>query len=629
MDTHGQVVSHRWLWRYGSFVVACFVVMRWWAASNMPLLGDEAFYWWAGQHLDWSYSDLPPATAWLSWLGASIWGQSYFGVRFPFLVLGLSLVPLLRVISRELNAPMTWPQAWVWAGTLPLLQLTGTMALPEAPLLALSLLLVWQLLRCLRFGRAFDWLLVGLIGALGWLIHIRFAWVAGGVACAWLIHPSLRAQLTSPGPWLAAVVSCFGLIPIIWFNLEHDLSMLQFQLVDRHPWAFQPEAFLQPLIQLILATPALYVLAFCAAWLAIRQTQSQRRAILGGVVVVPWIFIVVFGIFADQDRTTYHWPLFTYVVALPLVHAFCFSQPDRRRWFPWAVVPGLLVGIVLSGLMYLTVQAPSSNAIPRKLVIDNLMGWQEVAATLNGIPPDVPVVADNFMTAAQLAFETDRDIAGVMNHPLNDYHGRSSQLAIWGVDEASFRIASPAIAVWEETALKVFERLTWLERACRHFDTLFWLGDVSIRQGKKRFVLFEASGLNSQSSSARRCDLPPLIELIQVEMGEQEASIRLSGWVVDVDSGVDRVEFWTDLGFQATAAQNFAGRGGTPPFPELRGHGRKYGFVGFVDDSIGSTVWARAFTEDGRYRDSRALPVASLRQRAQRTTQRLRRAPSG
>lgn len=625
MGEQTQYSSHRWLWLSGILVVAGFVAMRWWAAANMPLLGDEAFYWWAGQHLDWSYSDLPPATAWLTGLGTSLWGQSYFGVRFPFLLLGLSLVPLLRAISLELRAPMTWIQAWVWAGTLPLLQVTGTMALPEAPLLAATLLLVWRLLRCNDSGKLSDWLLVGLVGAFGWLIHIRFAWVAGGVACTWLLNPQLRKQLATAGPWLAALVSFLGLVPIIWFNLEHEQSMLQFQLVDRHPWAFQPEAFLQPLIQLILSTPVLYLLAFATGWVALRQAQPAGRAIIGGVIVIPWLFIVVFGVFADQDRTTYHWPLFAYVVALPLLHRYVSTRPERKRWLPWMILPGLSVGALLTALMYLTIQAPSSNVIPRKLVIDNLMGWQEVAAAFEAIPPDVPVIADNFMTAAQLAFEADRPIAGVMNHELNQYHGRSSQLAIWELNQGNFQLSGPAIAVWEETALKVAQRLTWLEGACRHFETLFWLGDIVIRQGKKRFVLFEASGLRSPASTARRCDLPPLLELIQVEPGNSEQSVRLSGWVVDVDSAIDRVEFWTDLGFLATATQNFAGRGGTPPFPELRGHGRKFGYVGFIDPSIGSYVWARAFTEDGRFRDSRALPVASLRQRAQATVERLRR----
>lgn len=605
--------------------MAALVGVRFWSAAYMPLLGDEAFYWWAGQHLDWSYSDLPPATAWLTRLGVSIWGQTYFGVRFPFLLLGLSLVPLLRAIADELGAPMTWTQAWVWTGTLPLLQLTGTMALPEAPLLATTLLLVWRLLCSERSGKLSDWLWVGLVGALGWLIHIRFAWVAGGLACAWLLDPRLRSQLRSPGPWFAALVSLLGLLPMLWFNLEHELSMLQFQLVDRHPWAFQSKALLQPVIQMIMSTPVLYVFAFVSAWFALRQKQAARAAIPGALVLVPWLFIVLFGIFADQDRTTYHWPLFVYVVALPLVHAQVVLQEAKRRWLVWVVVPGLLISSLLSVLMYLTIHTPSSSAIPRKLVIDNLMGWPEVAQALEAVPPEVPVVADNFMTAAQLAFETNREIVGVMDHRLNDYHGRSGQLAIWGVDEATFRTAGSAVAVWEETALKVADRLTWLERACRRFDTLFWLGDVAVRGGKKRFVVFEATGNRADASTVRRCDLPPLVEIIQVETGADATTVRLSGWAVDVDSPIERVEFWTDLGLLAEANRNFAGRGATPPFPELRGHGKRFGFVGYVPSNTGSAIWARVFTEDGRFRDSRALPVASLLKRARNTTQRLQR----
>ncbi|PJA39208.1 MAG: hypothetical protein CO182_09605, partial [Lysobacterales bacterium CG_4_9_14_3_um_filter_62_6] len=55
-------------------------------AAQLPLFGDEAFYWQESRALAWSYTDVPPLTALLIAFGTTLGGDSLLGLRWLFLV---------------------------------------------------------------------------------------------------------------------------------------------------------------------------------------------------------------------------------------------------------------------------------------------------------------------------------------------------------------------------------------------------------------------------------------------------------------------------------------------------------------------------------------------------------------
>src|ERR1700685_4039801 len=54
------------------------------AMSLLPF-GDEAWYWQESRSLDWSFSDIPAATAGLIRAGEALFGVAVYGGRLPFL----------------------------------------------------------------------------------------------------------------------------------------------------------------------------------------------------------------------------------------------------------------------------------------------------------------------------------------------------------------------------------------------------------------------------------------------------------------------------------------------------------------------------------------------------------------
>ena len=107
---------------------------------QFELFGDEAFYWLEGQHLAWSYAELPGFTAWV--LAFSEWAFPHhpFFLRLlpwlavsslPFLVLGIN-----RLIHPENKSNHAAQLLW----SLPIMGLVSVLALPDIWLLFFTVL---------------------------------------------------------------------------------------------------------------------------------------------------------------------------------------------------------------------------------------------------------------------------------------------------------------------------------------------------------------------------------------------------------------------------------------------------------------------------------------------------------
>ena len=89
--------------------------VRWLVALLLPLLAikaaqlfaapptaDEAYYWLWGQHLDWSYYDHPPLSAWLERFSAELFGWNLFALRAPVLLTFVGSLWILWFWARRL-----------------------------------------------------------------------------------------------------------------------------------------------------------------------------------------------------------------------------------------------------------------------------------------------------------------------------------------------------------------------------------------------------------------------------------------------------------------------------------------------------------------------------------------------
>ena len=322
-------------------------------AARLPLFVDEAFYWQESRHLAWAYSDLPGLTAWLIRIGTTVFGEGTLALRMPFLLLA-SLVPWLvvRVTARESGERHGW-LAGIATLLLPLSGSLGLMALPDTAMVLATLLCLdagARLLRGVGYGAALQ-LALGL--AIGALSHYRFAAVIGVGALALLALPQGRQALRDPRLWIAIAFGIAAWTPLLAWNFENAEAGLRFQLVDRHPWAWQWDGIWFIAIQALLATPLLFVALLWAGARGLRDDSGPVRfiALCGGLVVLGFF---VLGFFADTERVSFHWPLPGLVALLPLLPTLLLAWPRWLRVLTWAGA-GLGLAAVLGYYAFVSV----------------------------------------------------------------------------------------------------------------------------------------------------------------------------------------------------------------------------------------------------------------------------------
>ncbi|MEI7036968.1 glycosyltransferase family 39 protein [Fulvimonas yonginensis] len=486
-------------WR-GAFLIAfiALLVLKGIIAATLSPFGDEAFYWLESRHPAWGYSDLPPLTAWLIRFGEAVAGHGLLGMRWPFLLLG-SLLPWVVVAfaRRAFDARAGW-QAGLLCLALPLAGSFGVMAMPDVPLTLAIAVALYALLRAMEQDRRRDWLLLGAALAVAWLTHYRaaMAMLAGLLLLAFA--PRGRVQWRRPGLWLALAVAALGLVPLAISNWRQHGAGLAFQLVERNPWRFHADALVQPLEQALACTPLLYVALLWALW------RSWRRRGEGA----PWDLLAwsalgflmpyfVLGLFADDERFRAHWPLPGYLPLLAALPVLC--RQAGRGWRVATLAGGALGGAgTLLGLAYLALAASGSGVgvlASSKAFPANFVGWRESATQAQALlaREDAVLVADNFMLAAELAFQLDgRRPVYALDSTLNVKHGRAPQLALWRLDEAGLHAShagAPMLLVVSEV-MREREKLAWLGAICGRIEAPRLVARQTLFEGRKRFAYY-------------------------------------------------------------------------------------------------------------------------------------------
>ena len=514
------------------------VLLRALLGSQLPLLGDEAFYAWEARHLAWAYSDVPPMTAWLIAAGTALAGAGESGVRLGFLALG-ALMPWQMVwLARRVAGERAGWSAGLWFQLIPITGLLGLLALPDVPMTVATLLCLHACVGLVRGAGRGDAVLLAAGLALGALSHYRFgaALVAGAVGLLW--SGQLAALLRHPRVWVALAAGALAWWPLLAFNLAHAGAGLQFHLVERHPWSLQLSGLLHLPAQALVVTPVLYAALLAAGWAAWRRWRAQRprdpvAGLLLGMAVVPVLGFAALALVADSERVSFHWVVPGYLALLVLLPGWLAQRPRWRRAAAVTAVVGLVVGVAWTGAVLVPGGAAALAGGPA--YPDNFSGWREIGQAVRTqarLRPDARVVADNFMLGAQLARVLgDERPVHVLDHPLNRKHGRALQLALWGLDEAALAAAppgSPVLLVVEDSAIRPRDRLSWYQHWCTRLSDLQQLGRLSLDEGRKRFILLTAT-LGAGDPAA--CVLPAMAYRDQpAREAEVSGPVDVSGW---------------------------------------------------------------------------------------------------
>lgn len=516
-------------------------------AARLPLFVDEAFYWQEGQHLAAAYSDLPGLTAWLARLGVELGGNHVLALRLPFLAIGAMLPWLVsRIATRWFGAVAGW-QAGSLTLLMPLSATLGMLAVPDVPMALAAVLCLDAGARLLRTVDAAAAVKLALGLVIGALSHYRFIGVIVVGFIALLVLPQGRRMLRDPRVWVALAVGVLAWLPLLAWNADNHDAGLKFQVVERHPWAFQWSGLWFLVIQPMLVTPILCIAMWKVALAGTRSGGGARAQwrYFGLVGAVSTLSIFVLGFFTDVERISFHWPLPGYLALLVAVPVVLNGWPRwLRRTGWWLAGAGLALALgyyLMASSPALREQLAGNKAYPR-----NFAGWAPLAGAvreeLAGMPPGTRVLAGNFKVGAELGFQLRDPRIEVLEHPLNDKHGRTAQLGLWGLLHEGKRDA-PMLLVLSPSDQRYRDLLERYHDICRQVGPLPPPRVVSQDHGYQRFLLFKLP--------AQRSDGPcvtPAMAWVDAPLQDAVVGERMDvrGWAFKDGVGVARVELLID-----------------------------------------------------------------------------------
>jgi 4-amino-4-deoxy-L-arabinose transferase-like glycosyltransferase len=478
-------------------------------ASRLDLFGDEAFYWECSKRLDWGFSDLPPLASVLVRFGTSLFGDTPFGVRAPFVVLGALVAPAMFLFARPVVGER---RAWMATGLSmlsPLVGGAGVVAVPDVVLLVATAWALAAFERATRTGSLLMWIGAGLCCALGFSAHYRAGMIVAGAA-AWLFATRAgRERLRRPGPWIALVVALAGLLPSLIFNVRNGFASMRFQFLERHEMSAPgPKQWLvHPVEQALAVTPILYAVVLVALVDGLRRARrgDERAGLLVAFAVVPIAVYFLASPVLGAELSHFHWLAPSY---LPLYVLLPRTLEDLAARGGWRRIVAVLAPATAGAATVVGAVATTTTWSVMDPVLRPFRGWTETAADVRARLPRAAegarpiVVADSYLQAAQVDFQLDGEAdVYALDHPRNARQGRAVQIALWGVDERGLkkRAGRDALVVVERSDFPAPDRAAWFDHVASLFESMEQVDVVRVRTGGKPRELVFLTGRRIRS----------------------------------------------------------------------------------------------------------------------------------
>jgi 4-amino-4-deoxy-L-arabinose transferase-like glycosyltransferase len=367
-------------------------LMRGIFAAIVPLRVDEAYYWTWSRESVISYLDHPPMVSWCVYFGTQLFGGTNFGVRFSGLLAMLVMQALLADIvwrttrdCRYVILAVLLPEAALDYGLL------ITKVVPDTALIAFVLAMAWSLVRLELSGDQRWWLLAGVFGGLALLSKYIVILLLPAIV-AYAVFPSWRMkQLSSPYPWLAALIAVAIFSPVLYWNAIHDWVSFRFQLdrpVQIQGWSLK---FLLEFVgtQFLLVGPILFPVVLIATtmlgWRGFRA-KDPIAILLSMCVAVPVGFFLWRSLYA---RIGDSWPLFVWPFgfACVMINMKLWRQEApgsvMARIAPFVVVATVLTGIGFAVLLMIYYVGSNANYLANNDPIGKEAGFAQVVEEAN------------------------------------------------------------------------------------------------------------------------------------------------------------------------------------------------------------------------------------------------------
>lgn len=404
---HIHRYTHAALW-----LIALVTLFRLGFATQLELVGDEAYYWLWSRHLDLSYFSKGPGVAWTIAAGTVLWGDTVFGVRFFAVLLSAGTAWGMFVLARALFSTRAGYWTLFTALGVPLLSI-GSVLMTIDPLSVFfwtwAAVAFWHCHTRPQWG---GWVLTGALVGLGMLC--KYTNVAQLICFALFLAlvRERRGALLRPGFWLMLGTAALSLAPVLVWNARHHWITLQHLRhrgqLDRPFRIDFGEAFDFVASQFLTASPFLAVgLLAAVAWVVVRGLRSPGERPVWTYLLCLWVPLVAFYfVLSFNDTGEANWTAPAYVGGLLLTVAVWQRWMDQSRSARWLAWTGL--GLSLAACIFLHAAALTPTGIrPLDKLFARTQAARDLALQASQLQQQhgaTFLIANKYPTASLLAF---------------------------------------------------------------------------------------------------------------------------------------------------------------------------------------------------------------------------------
>ncbi|OYV26676.1 MAG: hypothetical protein B7X08_01080 [Acidocella sp. 20-63-7] len=390
-------------------------------AATTGLGVDESYMVTAGRVLSLGYFDHPPASWWLSWGAAHLFGsEAPIVVRLPFIL----LFALSQLLMARITLRIAGDAAAFWAvcafNLSPVFSITtGTWVLPDGPLDTALLGAALCLLHAvpLEPRRSWGWWSgAGICAGLALFSKYSAVLTIAGAFLFLVVSPPQRHWLRRPQPYVAGLLALAVFSPVPLWNALHGWASFAFQGDRAAGLRFQP---LAPFAT--LGGEALFVLPWLWLPMMILFVRAFQHGAAWQARLLAWLAappIVLFALIAawSSQKILFHWAAPGYLMLFPLL-GVAIAQRRAQRW-----IRHTMVGTAILILVALTVIATQIQfdflgnrlaAVMRKDPTAEGLDWTSIRTDLASrglLPPGAVVAALNWRDAGKIGYALGPDV---------------------------------------------------------------------------------------------------------------------------------------------------------------------------------------------------------------------------
>jgi hypothetical protein len=304
---------------------------------------DELYYLACANRIDLGYVDHPPFSIYILAIWRWLFGDTHFAIRFvPAIVSSASLF-VLGILTKRLGGGRTAITIAMLTYMLtPIFLGMNTIFSMNTFDFLFWITSAYLLLRITQEEDKKLWIWLGIVIGVGLLNKTSMLWLSSGVILA-IIFTSLRKDLKTKYPYIAALIALIIFSPFIIWNISHDFAHLEFMrnAATRKYGGLSPMSFIMD--QLIILNPlAIFIWLPGIYFFFFNEDGKKSRAVI-------FIWIATFLILLINGRSKGEYVAAAYQILFAGGAVMIEKWSIRKKWLKYSMaIPVILFGIFFS-----------------------------------------------------------------------------------------------------------------------------------------------------------------------------------------------------------------------------------------------------------------------------------------